>query len=115
MITPVARRRFDSTGKVVGTHDVYAAIVRSVAALEKVPLIDLDKQAQALYQQMSVEASKLLFVHLAPGEHPNYPSGKVDDTHFSELGARKIAQIVLKDIRALLPELSKRIKKPEVK
>jgi len=112
LLTPVARRKFDSTGKIVGTHDVYAQIVRDVASLEKTPLIDLDVQAQRLYQQLGVEASKLLFVHLQPGEHPNYPTGKADDTHFSELGARKIAQIVLKDIRTLVPELAARIKNP---
>lgn len=112
LITPVARRKFDSTGKVIGTHDVYSGIVRRVAADERVPLIDLDRQAQRLYQQLGVEASKLLLMHLEPGEHPNYPAGKVDDTHFSELGARKIAEIVLKDIRALLPELAQKIKKP---
>ena len=31
LLTPVARRKFDSTGKIVGTHDVYAELVRSVA------------------------------------------------------------------------------------
>ncbi len=30
LITPVARRKFDSTGKVLGTHEVYSAIVRLV-------------------------------------------------------------------------------------
>lgn len=112
LVTPVARRKFDSTGNVIGTHDVYAQIVRDVASLEKTPWIDLDVQAQHLYQQLGVEASKLLFVHLQPGEHPNYPSGKIDDTHFNELGARKIAQMVLKNIRTLLPELAARIKNP---
>lgn len=111
LLTPVARRKFDNAGKIVGTHDVYAQIVRDVAKANKVPLIDLDIKAQQLYQQMGVENSKLLFLHLASGEHPNYPEGKVDDTHFSELGARKIAQIVLADIKTLLPELADRIVK----
>lgn len=111
LLTPVARRKFDSTGKIVGTHDVYAQIVRDVAKANKVSLIDLDKKAQQLYQQMGVEYSKLLFLHLAPGEHPNYPNGKVDDTHFSELGARLVAQMVLKDIREQLPELAQRVVK----
>ncbi len=107
LLTPVARRKFDSAGKVEGTHDVYAQIVRDVANEKKTPLIDLDKQAQALYQQMGVETSKLLFLHLQPGEHPNYPKGKTDDTHFNELGARLVAQMVLKGIREQLPELAK--------
>lgn len=109
LLTPVARRKFSIDGKIEGTHDVYAQIVRTVAAEEKVFLIDLDKQAQQLYQQMGVEHSKLLFLHLQPGEHPNHPKGKEDNTHFSELGARLIAQIVLKEIRNGLPELTTHI------
>ncbi len=111
LLTPVARRSFDSAGHVTGTHDVYAQIVRNVAKENNVPLIDLDKEGQVLYQQWGVEKSKLLFNQLAPGEHPNYPQGKEDNTHFSELGARIIAQIVLKNIRSLNLELVERIKK----
>jgi lysophospholipase L1-like esterase len=111
LLTPVARRSFDSAGHVTGTHDVYAQIVRDVAKENNVPLIDLDKEAQALYQQWGVEKSKLLFNQLAPGEHPNYPQGKEDNTHFNELGARMIAQIVLKNVRSLDLELVDRIRK----
>lgn len=111
LLTPVARRNFDSTGHIIGTHDVYAQIVRNVAKEQNVPLIDLDKEAQALYQQWGVDKSKLLFNHLAPDEHPNYPKGKEDNTHFNELGARMIAQIVLKNIKSLQPELAERVRK----
>ncbi|MEN9599809.1 MAG: hypothetical protein RL596_2128, partial [Bacteroidota bacterium] len=55
------------------------------------------------------ENSKLFFLQLKPGEHPNYPEGKEDNTHFNELGARKIAEIVLREIRKHDVELSKRI------
>lgn len=109
LVTPVARRQFDAAGKVVGTHAVYAQIVRDVAAQNKVPLIDLDQRSQALLQQLGVEKSALLFNHLAPGEHPNYPQGKEDNTHFNELGARLMAQLVLKEIRELHLELADRI------
>lgn len=109
LITPVARRKFKADGNIEGTHDVYAEIVRKVAAEQKVPLIDLDRESQALLQSWGVEQSKLLFNHLQPGEHPNYPNGKVDDTHFSELGARKMAQMVLDNIRKLNLDLAKRI------
>jgi lysophospholipase L1-like esterase len=113
LLTPVARRKFDSTGKITGTHDVYAQIVREVAAKENVPMIDMDKKGQQLYQQMGVENSKLLFLQLKPGEHPNHPDGKEDNTHFNELGARLIAQIVLKEIKELKLELAERIVKPK--
>jgi lysophospholipase L1-like esterase len=112
LLTPVARRKFDSSGKIEGTHEVYSQIVRDVAAKEKVALIDLDKKSQALLQSFGVENSKLLFLQLKKGEHPNYPDGKEDNTHFSELGARLMAQIVLQEIRALNFELSQRIITP---
>jgi len=111
LLTPVARRTFDSTGKVVSTHEVYSQIVRNVAKENKVPLIDLDAKSQALVQQWGVEKSKLLFNQLAPGEHPNYPKGVADNTHFNELGARVMAQLVLQGIKELGLELNERIKK----
>ena len=109
MLTPVTRRKFDSTGHIVGTHEVYAELVRTVAKKYNVPLIDHDRKSQALLQQLGVASSELLFNHLNPGEHPNYPDGKIDDTHFSELGARKMAEIVLAEIKNLKLELAERI------
>lgn len=113
LITPAARRLFDSTtGKVKGTHDAYSELVRSVAKENNTPLIDLDKQSQALLQEFGVEGSRLLFNQLKPGEHPNYPKGVEDNTHFNELGARKMAQIVLANIKELKLELADRIVSP---
>ncbi|MXV14479.1 rhamnogalacturonan acetylesterase [Hufsiella ginkgonis] len=116
LITPVARRNFDGNGKIAGTHEVYAEIVRTVARENNVPLIDLDQESQALLQSFGVENSKLLYNHLLPGEHPNYPDGKEDNTHFSELGARKMAQIVLADLVKLnVGNISAHVYKPPVK
>ena len=83
--------------------------MREVALATGVHFIDLDKKSQALLQQLGVRSSELLFNHLKPGEHPNYPDGKIDDTHFSEVGARIMAQIVVKEIRNLKLELAERI------
>ena len=105
LMTPVARRKFDATGKIEQTHQEYSALVRKVAEEEKLLFIDLDAQSMQLYQQFGVENSKLLFCKLKPGEHPNYPDGKDDNTHFNELGARLIAQLVLKEIRSTIPDL----------
>ncbi|MEZ0484350.1 rhamnogalacturonan acetylesterase [Fibrella aquatica] len=115
LLTPVARRQFNEVGAVQETHAVYSELVRAVASEYKTPLIDLDRKSQALLQSFGVENSKLLYLQLEPGEHPNYPEGKVDNTHFNELGARKIAQLVLASIRELKLELADRIVKKEVK
>jgi lysophospholipase L1-like esterase len=115
LLTSMARRKFDAAGKIEGTHDVYAQITRDVAKEEKVSLFDMDKKTQELYQQFGLEPSKLLFLQLKPGDHPNYPEGKEDNTHFSELGARLLAQIVLQEIKQQLPELAERIIRPGIK
>jgi len=115
LLTPMARRKFDVNGKIEGTHDAYSQIVRDVANEEKVIFFDMDKTTQQLYQQFGVENSKLLFMQLKPKEHPNYPEGRDDNTHFNELGARLIAQLVLEEIKKQIPELSDRIVKPVVK
>jgi len=111
LITPVGRRKFDEAGKVKDTHLGYSDLVKQVAREQNTPLIDLDKKSQELYQLMGPETSKLLFNYLEPGEHPNFPNGVKDDTHFSELGARKMAEIVLAEIKALHIELADRIVK----
>lgn len=109
LLTSMARRKFDSTGKIVGTHDEYMKITRAVAKEENTVLFDMDVITQQLYQQFGAENSALLFMQLKPGEHPNHPKGKDDNTHFNEFGARLVAQLVLKEIRTQLPELATRI------
>ncbi|WP_316814157.1 rhamnogalacturonan acetylesterase [Pedobacter heparinus] len=114
LLTPVSRRRFDAAGKAEETHP-YTALVKEVAAARQIPFIDLDAKSIALYQKFGAEASALLFNHLEPGVHPNYPEGKVDDTHFSELGAREIAQLVLQEFKKLHLNLADHIVKPTPK
>jgi lysophospholipase L1-like esterase len=111
LLTPVSRRKFKD-GLAQETHAEYSELVRQVAKEQNVLFIDLDKRSQELLQKFGEEKSKLLFLQLAPGEHPNYPEGKTDNTHFNELGAREIAQLVLVEIRNLKMELADRIVKP---
>ena len=112
LLTPVSRRQFDSSGHIKETHAQYSPLVRNVAQQYDVPLIDMDEKSKALLQQFGPENSKLLFLQLQPGEHPNYPDGKNDNTHFNELGARKMAELVLDGIRELHLELATRIRTP---
>jgi lysophospholipase L1-like esterase len=115
LITPVTRMSFDKDGKMKETHIEYTAAMYEVAKQENVPLIDLDKMSRDLLQQMGQENAKLLYMQLAPGENPIYPDGQKDNTHFNEFGARKMAQLVLNEIKNLKLELAERIVKPVVK
>ncbi|HXD77771.1 MAG TPA: pectinesterase family protein [Puia sp.] len=112
LITPVARRSFDSAGEPRESHPGYADAVREVAAVNQVPLIDLDERSQVLLHQFGPGHSEELYNYLAPEEHPNYPEGHSDDTHFSELGARKVAELVLVAVRDLFPGLAEHIRPP---
>ncbi len=115
LLTPVSRRKFDTLGNAVETHKIYSALTKEVATTENVLFIDLDTKSRALYQSFGKDNSTLLFVQLKPGEHPNYPEGRIDNTHFTELGARLIAQLVLKEVKELHTDLNNHIVIPKVK
>ena len=114
LLTPVSRRYFDSLGKIKETHLIYSALVHEVADKMKVAFIDLDSQSRQMLQKFGAENSKLLFMQLDPGEHPNYPEGRNDNTHFNELGARKMAELVLANIKSLHLDLANHIRQPLV-
>lgn len=115
LFTPVSRRKFDKEGNAIETHTAYSALTKEVAKEQNVLFFDLDEKSRALYQQFGEDNSKLLFLQLQPGEHPNYPEGKIDNTHFNELGARLIAQLVLSELRKLVPDLAERVVQPKTK
>jgi len=93
LITPVTRRYFEN-GRVTDMHGQYDDVVREVAAATRTPLIDLDKDSKALIGGLGDEKSKVFYLHLPAGYSPYWKDGADDDTHFSETGARQIAQLV---------------------
>mgnify|MGYP001252701147 CR=1 FL=1 len=115
LITPVTRMRFDAAGKIQETHIEYSAAVWEVGKAYDVPVIDLDTKSRNLLQQFGPEYSKMFFMQLDSLEHPNYPDGQKDNTHFNEFGARLMAQLVLVEIRNLKLELAERIVVPPIK
>jgi lysophospholipase L1-like esterase len=99
LFTPVVRRRFDSLGVFYDTHGEYPDIVRAVAHESNVPLIDMQRKTRELLEHYGAEESKKLFLHVLPGESPNYPEGKEDNTHFSPLGAELVARLAIEGLR----------------
>lgn len=114
LLTPVIRRRFDKDGKFQDSHGEYPDIVRAVAADNKVPLIDMHRKSERVIKQYGVEESRKLFLQLKPNENPNYPKGIEDNTHFSPLGAKVMAELSVAGIRELKLGLAKDLKKPSV-
>ncbi|MGF7036559.1 lysophospholipase L1-like esterase [Paenibacillus mucilaginosus] len=100
LLTSVERRKFNEAGELVPSHGDYPAAVQRLAQKLEVPLLDLCSRTQEAYRKLGAEASKAWFVWLEPGEHPNYPEGERDDTHFNELGAQKVAGLVAEALAA---------------
>lgn len=103
LVTPVARRRFDSDGSVVESLGDFPEAVRRVAAEQGVPLVDLNAASKQLYQALGKERSKLAFVH---GSFPGRREPLKDDSHFSNYGAYEIARCVVEAVRTAVPELA---------
>ena len=113
LLTPVMRRRFDKSGQFYDSHGEYPDLVRAVAAENRVVLIDMHRQSEALLKRYGVEESRKLFLQLKAGEHPNYPKGIEDNTHFSPTGAEIMATLAVEAIRTQKRlGLSKHLKKP---
>lgn len=107
LLTPVVRRRFNEKGEFFDTHGEYPAVVREVAAEYKVPLIDMQRKSEALVRSLGVEDSRKLFLILKPREHPNYPNGLDDNTHFSAFGAAQMARLAADGIRETRSDLAR--------
>ena len=81
------------------THGEYPRAVRQTAAEDGIPLIDLKADSRELYLSLGEEKTAELFVRLKPGEHPDFPEGHDDKTHFNAYGAKMICALVVKEMR----------------
>lgn len=99
LVTPVCRRIYTGGGDLLYTHGEYPAAIRRLAQTRHLPLIDLKAASRQLYLSLGQAATAELFVRLAPGEHPDFPGGHDDQTHFNAHGAREIAALAAQLLR----------------
>lgn len=114
LMTPVTRRYFDPQGSIQPTHP-YAPLVRDVAQHTGVEFIDMEEITRQYFNEMGDSPSTLRFMHIKPGLHPNYPNGVKDNTHFNHLGAREVAQLVLKELKKRDHALLNHLRTPDPK
>lgn len=98
LVSPVGRRRYDSSGRFLNDFADRTAAMRQLATEKKVTLIDLNAKSIAFYNGVGVAATTNVFLWLAPSQYPNYPSGVYDGTHFQDYGASQIARLVVQGI-----------------
>ncbi|GAA2497057.1 rhamnogalacturonan acetylesterase [Streptomyces longisporus] len=104
LVTPVVRRWFNADGTLnnntallVNSLGVdHPAVIRSVAAAQHVPLVDLTAETKALVESLGVEGSKAIYLY----------NEKKDNTHTSVHGATVYAGLVRDALVAqhLVPE-----------
>lgn len=108
LFTSIVRRKFDENGKLTDTHGDYPVATRKVAKELNVPLIDLQKLTADWVDSLGDEPSKAMFLWTEPNE--KFPEGRKDDTHLSETGARKVAQLAMIESTKQKLEFSKNLK-----
>ncbi|NNN34175.1 rhamnogalacturonan acetylesterase [Streptomyces sp. S3(2020)] len=98
LVTPIVRRWFNSDGTlnnntallVNGLGVDHPAVIRSVAAAQDVPLIDLTARTKSLVESLGVEGSKAIYLY----------NEKRDNTHTSVHGATVYAGLVRDELVA---------------
>lgn len=102
LITPLYRRLFKEDGILVeSTHLNYPDAMIELGRELNVPVIDLCAISKELIQKTGDENSRKWFMHLEPSEYPNYPEGKIDNTHLKYDGAVTFAGIIVDELRKL--------------
>jgi lysophospholipase L1-like esterase len=102
VITPVSRNFPWKDGKLENAHGDYYIAAVEVSEELGVRMIDLTMSSMALFQTKGEEFSaKNYFMNLEPGQYPNYPDGKTDNTHFVTEGAKQVAKLVMEGMKEL--------------
>ena len=110
LANPVVRRKFDEHSQLQTTHGEYPEAVRKLAKDMKLPLLEMTRTSRALLTKLGKERSEGLFIWTRPGEYERFPDGNEDNTHFNALGATRMCDLAVEEIRNKIPELAKHLK-----
>ncbi|MBN1309743.1 MAG: rhamnogalacturonan acetylesterase [Chitinispirillaceae bacterium] len=108
LATPMERNQWNATA-IKSSHITadgdYPQAIRDLAAAKKIDLIDATALTKVFFENIGKDSTTNLFLNLAAGESPNYPSGNTDNTHLQERGAKAVSQLIVNDIayQNLLP------------
>jgi lysophospholipase L1-like esterase len=102
LVTPLPGRSYKD-GKHVRTLEDYAAAMRKVGAEMKVPVLDLNADANALLDGMTQEQADAWDHVYVP------PQPKPDRVHLNEAGIDVFGAMVAKEFAAAMPEMAKKV------
>ncbi len=113
LATSIHRRYFNADGSPKSSLGAYAAATQSAGKALNVTVVDLHSLTGGMLAEFGEERSKALFLHFAPGEHPFFPEGKADNSHLSEPGARRVAELFVREMMRQNTGFPARPRKPE--
>lgn len=99
LVTSQERGVFDAHGNLRRLLGLYPPAMRETAADKSVPLIDLNEWSVRRWRRAGPRGVREIFLHLEPGDHPNYPDGVFDTTHLRAAGAVECARFVATELR----------------
>jgi lysophospholipase L1-like esterase len=73
--------------------------MKAVAAETDTPVIDLNAISLKKFNEIGIEGTKAMFMHLPAGKYEQWPEGRTDNSHFQEAGAKQIASWVVGDAK----------------
>lgn len=86
LITPIARRSFDGSGRYVPSHGEYPEVIRAVGREENVPVADLTALTEELVSRLGPENAKALYV------------SPTDIAHLNPDGAMQMTQLLCREL-----------------
>ena len=101
LMTPICIRLWRD-GALQPSHGEYLDAIKAVADRRGVALIDMYAESRQIVSGLGEADSRALYMHLAPGEYPGWPDGKVDDTHTCRRGADAYAAAVAKALTPII-------------
>jgi len=103
----ICRRHFTNEGVLKRTLLDYAHAAKAVASEKGVPFIPLNDKSCQFLATVGEGQSQQYFIKVPPGLYARYPEGKVDNTHLNVVGAAKVAQFFVRELKSIEHPLAK--------
>jgi lysophospholipase L1-like esterase len=107
LVTPLSRRYYEADGKIHSDLLAHAAAMKTVAAEERVPVIDLQTDSIALLDTLTEAQGQGLGITKKDAQGNTIP----DKTHLNAQGSYVFGRIVAVNMGKAVPELAQYVKK----
>lgn len=103
----ICRRHFTKEGVLQRKLVDYAQAAKKVAIESKVTFFDLNEKTCQFLAEIGEPKSQQYYIQVPEDLYTRYPEGKTDNTHLNVVGAAKVAQLFVRDLKAKNHNLNK--------